>query len=516
MIPYTNTAPRKGRQQQIRFGGYNHTRAASEGEIYDMKNISLQEFPVLQAREPRGVMATPHTNIQDIFVDGGRLYTVADDCLWDNDDRVGQIHDVTHIVEMNNWVYLFPEGKRYMKGTSIEMEDIRAFWSGRTTVQDGTYTGIPAKLNTIYSEGAHFTELFRPGDAVTIEFGAAEDRTLIVREVENEYLRFYEYTFKGFEDWEDRQMAIYRPMPSLKFVIQCNNRLWGCAGDRIFASKQGDGTNWEVFDGVETDSWQVDTGTGGEFTGAVEYKGYPIFFKEDRIFKVYGNRPSNFELIKSATIGVKNGSDRSIAVANETMYYQSRVGIMAYTGGIPQNISAAFGDQVFKNGVGGSDGERYYISMESDEGWSFWCFDPSLGMWAKEDDLHCTRIVLHDSLLALAGNLYSVGRHTEGMPEALVQSSIEFGDFYEGSPDKKGVNRIQFRVEMEPGATLMAFVQYDSREWKQIWTGDASQKRSYEVPFRVQRCDHYRTKFVGTGMWRLYSLTRNYYYGSEK
>ena len=49
-VPYT---PQIYKNFQTRFGGYNHTSSCSEGEIYDMKNIGHEEFPVLTPRRGR-------------------------------------------------------------------------------------------------------------------------------------------------------------------------------------------------------------------------------------------------------------------------------------------------------------------------------------------------------------------------------------------------------------------------------------------------------------------------------
>ena len=49
-VPYT---PQIYKNFQTVFGGYNHTSSCGEGEIYDMKNIGHEEFPVLTPRRGR-------------------------------------------------------------------------------------------------------------------------------------------------------------------------------------------------------------------------------------------------------------------------------------------------------------------------------------------------------------------------------------------------------------------------------------------------------------------------------
>ena len=93
----------------------------------------------------------------------------------------------------------------------------------------------------------------------------------------------------------------------------------------------------------------------------------------------------------------------------------------------------------------------------------------------------------------------------------------EFADFTEEDPNKKGVSKIQIRLELEEGATVQVFLMFDSDgEWHQV-NGALGEgvKRSYYLPIVPRRSDHYRLKLVGTGGCRIFSLVREYYTGSE-
>ena len=43
------------------FKGYNHNLRISDGEFFDMKNMTSDHYPVLSPRAKRGVYATPHS-----------------------------------------------------------------------------------------------------------------------------------------------------------------------------------------------------------------------------------------------------------------------------------------------------------------------------------------------------------------------------------------------------------------------------------------------------------------------
>ena len=219
-------------------------------------------------------------------------------------------------------------------------------------------------------------------------------------------------------------MKVERTAPDLLFVCENENRLWGCDRTTIYASKLGDIFNWNVYDGLATDSYSVDTGSAGSFTACISYLGYPIFFKEDHIYKVYGSIPTNFEVMGSATLGVAAGSDRSLAIAGEILFYHSRAGIMAYSGGIPQPVGAAFGVERFDDAVGGSDGLKYYVSMAGKDGaYLLYVYDTQRGAWHIEDatqSTHFARCAGNLYLLDEGGNIWITGNIQNPPEEATA------------------------------------------------------------------------------------------------
>ena len=69
---------------------------------------------------------------------------------------------------------------------------------------------------------------------------------------------------------------------------------------------------------------------------------------------------------------------------------------------------------------------------------------------------------------------------------------------------------------MEEGARLTAEMQFDSDGvWREVKTLYAQRKRSVYLPIIPRRSDHFRIRLSGRGVWRLHSLTRESYTGSE-
>lgn len=525
MLPSMCYSDRIGRAVQVKFGGYCHTLSAGEGAIYDMRNLTGENAPLLSSRRPRSVLRTLekpnglYAADSLFYVDGTSFCVDGVPC--------GTVTDTPkRFACLGAYLLIFPD-KAYYHCSTGEFGSLESTYTGAVTIGAGSYAGESAAANTVRADGVNWADYFRIGDAVTIAGctkHAENNKTVIIREIAGNALRFYENTFTtdSAGDSEDA-VTVARTLPALDYVCVNENRLWGCCGDTIYASKLGDPFNFNVFDGLSTDSYAVNVGSAGSFTGCVSYLGYAIFFKEDQIYKIYGTKPSNFKTMASASLGVAQGSDGSLAVAGETLYYLSREGVMAYTGGLPECISSGFGAVRYSKGVGASSGLRYYLSVQSGEGDAFFVYDTQTEEWYREDD---TRLVGSGRkgelyLLDSTGKLFLCGDAQEipadATQEECVKSMVEFGDFTEQDPCRKGLSRLLLRLELERGSTVTVSIMFDSDGvWRRAGQLRAAKKRSFDLPIIPRRCDHYRVKIEGEGAWTLYSLARVYYSGSHR
>ena len=530
-LPNMKFADGIAKGKQIKFGGLNHSRGARDGELWDMKNLTSDHYPLLASRAPR-LKYRSFTAPGGIFSWDG-LCWVEGTAFYFRGEEKGQVtQGQKTFSSMGAYILIFPD-KCYYNVDTGEFGSMEATWQGaELTFGDGLLYGEAAAANCISCEGVTWEDYFHPGDAVTISGCSANpgnNTSIIIRDIDGDKLYFYEHSFtlgaEGAAYTETGELRIKRSVPDLKYMCENENRLWGCTDTTIYASKLGDIFNWNVYDGLDTDSFAVDTGSAGVFTGCISYLGYPTFFKEDHIYKVYGSVPSNFEVMGSATLGMAEDCSRSLAIAGEALFYLGRNGVIAYTGGIPQPMGADFGMKRFKNAVGGSDGLKYYISMQDESGsWGLYVYDTQRGLWHKEDSSHITHFA------RWAGNLYMltdqgelwIAGNAQDPPgdvqqEAPVEWFAEFADFTEEDPNKKGVSKIQIRLELEEDATVQVFIMFDSDgEWLRVngAIGEGA-KRSYYLPIVPRRSDHYRLKLVGTGGCRIFSLVREYYTGSE-
>lgn len=370
-----------------------------------------------------------------------------------------------------------------------------------------------------------YTDALREGDRLRwdgtqliLDTGDSEELLFFSLGSSGTLLRFQERDTVPYT--ETGSLSVRREVPALEHICVNENRLWGSVGGAIYASKLGDPGNFNVFDGLSTDSWASDSVDAGDFTACVSYLGYPVFFKEDSIYKVYGDRPANFQWTPSARLGVLRGCEKSLAVAGETLFYLSRAGVAAYTGGIPSVVSAPLGpEKRFSGAVAGSDGLRYYASLYDGEAWSLYVYDTRFRLWHREDGTRALDFAFWDGglcMLDASGKLLRLDG-TQGTAEAPVSWEAVFADRTDGSPNQKGVLRIQLRAELESGSSLTVSVRYDGEgAYQELQTLTAQTKRSCAIPLSVRRCDHWSLKLSGTGECRIYSMAVTRYGGSER
>ena len=572
------------------FGGYNHNLRIGEGEFFEMTNLSSDSYPVLSPRIKRGVYKTPSTPqglvAKDAlcYVDGGDFvineYPVSMGLSVDKDSDGKTIPKT--LISMGAYVIIMPD-KKYINtmpksGGGYEYGNIEASvkTSGEVTfslckVDGAGYDNVatqssapsdpknmdlwidtsetPHTLKQYSTTSAMWTAIattyikisaigigapFEVNDGVNIsgiEDSALQDlnASMVVWAKGDNYI-----VVKGILDKVTTQtspITITRRMPEMDFIVESENRLWGCRYgvaangeivNEIYASKLGDFKNWNCFMGISTDSYAASVGTDGQFTGAITHLGYPLFFKENYVHKVYGNYPANYQIQTTACRGVQKGCGKSLAIVNEVLYYKARSGICSYDGSLPMEISSALGDISYSKAVAGALGNKYYVSMmDSNNDYHLFVYDTLKGMWHREDSTEAL------DFCNCRGNLYYIDwdygqiktiRGSAGVPEdERVKWSAVTGIIGTDSPDKKYISKLDVRMKLEVGARVAFFAEYDSSgDWKYLFTMTGKNLQSFAVPIRPQRCDHLRLKIVGEGDAKIFSMCKTVEWGSDK
>jgi hypothetical protein len=565
------------RQMVDTFKGYNHNLRIGDGEFFDMKNMTSDHYPVLSPRGKRGVYASPGKP-NGLIAKDALCYVDGTDFVM-NEYRVdmGLNDEPKQLISMGAYVIIMPD-KKYIN--TLDMTDYGSIEASFTTTTDVTFelctisgdlyrgatisaiepeepanmelwidtsstphslkqysatSGMWVTIATTYIKisAAGIGKAFSQYDGVSISGVLAEElqdlnASMVLWEKGDDFI-----VVVGILDNVITQSAIAgaikveRKMPNMDFITECDNRLWGCrygvatngeVVNEIYASKLGDFKNWNCFMGVSTDSYAASCGTDGQFTGAITHMGYPLFFKENCVHKVYGNYPSNFQIQATACRGVQKDCERSLAIVNETLFYKARSGVCAYDGSLPTEVSYAMGNEVYSDAVGGAHGNKYYISMKDVSGiYHLFVYDAAKAMWHKEDDAPI------DGFCSCRGEMYAISNGKiitmlgSGTQETdAVEWMVETGEIGISSPDMKYVSRLTVRMSMDIGSEVSFFAQYDfSDEWEHLGTIQSTNLRSFSIPIRPKRCDHLKLRIEGEGVVKIYSVTKTIEQGSE-
>ena len=562
------STPRQSRVTVSRFLGLDRRPRGQEGSFREMENLCADGYPTLTVRRPRGVAGSAVSpgglTVKEglIWVDGHTLYI--------NGSAAGLVlsEGRKQLISMGAWLLIWPD-KAYIN--TKDLTDFGSLENKRVTEgevsfalcrPDGTvYSGYlaadeapeePEAGSLWLDTGGDETALrqygedgwtavddvcvrmnaagigigFTAGDGIAVS-GCREtalNGSFPLRSVEDDYVVVTALP-RSLSSQSD-PVTVERSVPDMDYVVESGNRLWGCkygivngqAVNAIYASKLGDFKNWECYQGVATDSWRASCGTDGKWTGAATLADSPVFFKEDCFHRVYPSATGAHQVVVQKCAGVQNGSNKSLVVVDDRLYYKSRMGVCVYDGSLPQDIGSCFGTKLYYNAVAGGVRGKYFISME-DEGhnWTLFVYDTRKGLWHKEDGTHAEAFArVDDELYFLEDGTLKTIYGTVGTLEDPVSWMAETGIMTYGLVGKKYVSRINLRMQLPKGSGMDFWVQYDSDGlWRHCGHIEGRGLRTFLLPIRPARCDHLKFRLTGKGERKLLSLARVLEAGSD-
>lgn len=571
----------RGRNRSITtdFRGLNLSQGIGDGEWAWMQNMDTREYPAVARRQkrvhvatlnkPNGLCATDRL----CFVDGVKFYY--------NGFYYGDVEDSEKtLVPMGAKIAIFPD-KKLFDTTTFSFTDME-----QKNVSSGTVSVTLAKGDGTpygeYTEGDTAPEnpengqlwLDTSGDAPVMKawseaqgLWVAEATTYVLVSATGlgQGLKALDgVTVSGLEegglngDWiltdagpdyilftgilqktltQTGEVRVERTCPEMDFVVEKDNRLWGCssADHEIYCCKLGDPTNWRAYQGVATDSYAVTVGTPGPFTGAAVSGSAVIFFKENCLHRVYGTQPSNFTVYVDNLRGVQQGCHKSAVRVNEYLYYKSVFDVCVYADSEVAGISAALGTESYKNAVAGVCGNRLYLSMEDQEGaWQLLVYDTAAGVWTREDGTHAlgfASCLTETFMLRADGELYALlpGEYNKDFfmvgsdytvyaqeeTDEEVSWELRTGEILRELPDHKYIGKIQLYLELDPGARAEVALRRDGGAWEKVQELSGGDQRRCTLPIYPRRCDRMEIRLTGVGHARLVNWSKYVGYGSE-
>ena len=560
-------APAQQRVTVSKFLGYDARPRTPLGAFARMENLSGGAYPTLSVRKKRKTIAAldkPNgLTAKDclIWVDGRTLYIngAAIDLTLTDGER--------QLVSMSAYLLIWPD-KMYVntqdlsdKGSLENTSQTTGTVTFALCRSDGTeyegYTtgaaapGSPASGDLWLDTGsgtlmqydgmmwqtvgdvamklsaANIGRGFSVGDGVTVSgcVGAAVDGTWTLLHCSDNAIVIGATV--AIEGEQTSAVTVRRYVPDMDFVVECGNRLWGCkygivdgrSVNAVYGSALGDFRNWNTFAGLSTDSYAADRGSDCVFTGAAAYLGTVLFFKEHSMERLYISAAGAHQITSLQCPGVKQGSSRSLAVADGVLYFHGSGGVYAFDGSMPQLVSAAFGEERYESAVGGAVEGQYWLSARRNGEDHLFLYDTVRKLWHRQDGLRVKQFAVTDGVLyglteSGVTALYGGGEEDE----APLDWYAETGELGLDTPEHKYLQRLELRLWPDNGAWVTAHISYDEgRSWQYagILRGGSRQVRAGLITVRPVRCPQLRLRLSGRGDCRIYSISAVYEKGSD-
>ena len=577
------------------FGGLDKTSSIEENCFEDTQNTTAEHFPLLSTRQKRISLCTFDERPSALHTVNGITITIKNNLFHNGVLQFDGLSDTDkkQIISMGSMVIVFPDGY-YINTLTKDVDGVcsdkgflgqkakydlqvvslipclidkipdtsekrpiyaedESLWLDTSVVPnvlmqfsmiDRTWTPIESTHYCIKADNVNYG--FSVGDNIEISGFRDEldGQNTIINTGENYVIvRGTINNIYTVITTPDHPITVERVLPVMDFVCQHQNRLFGCRYGKnnkgefvneIYASKLGDPKNWNSFYGLSTDSYVASCGSDGAWTGIVSHMGYVVFFKEKCIHRLFGTKPSNFNLYQDEYPGVKNGSEKSLCLMNGTLLYHSENGIFAYTGSAPFCVSEAFGDEKFSNASAAILKNIYYISMLDKSGEKqLFTFDTEKNIWHREDSTDYSLLsYLDGNIIGVKENGGSFGLdllRSDKIPQScqsLFSQTLSIEDDFEwfaqsgklslSVDNRKYLKKLKIRFETEAESTVSIFLQLDSSGiWEQYGSFSTEKLTPFVLEIVPKRCDHFNIRICGNGECKIYSLTKVIEHASE-
>ena len=374
-------------------------------------------------------------------------------------------------------------------------------------VSENTYT-ISSTLIKLENNLENVFSGLREGDCVEIsgcKTNKGNNKTAVIKEIDENTLSFDDLTFT---EGTESTVVIKRKIPDFSCVCSYNNRLWGCEGNTIYASKLGDPFNFFYYNGLSTDSFSVASNTAGDFTAVVSYGSYLIFYKENNCYKLYGTRPSNFQLVESLAGGVKKEDRKSIAVMGNRIFYKGIDGVYVFYGGAAQRISEKIDTTNMENACGGADGFFYFLAADTQNGRLLYVYDPQRGLWSIAGETTAKNFAFYSGKLhALCDDgLFSIEREED----ENCSWSFTMCPINEKYHRTKSYSAFYICAALSENSYKQVDAKIDNEPYRCAGIVRSVRAKQIRIPVHIRSCSEISLRISGRGKCVIESIVREF------
>ncbi len=515
------------RSRQTVFGGLSSLPDAKSYEISDMMGLSPTAYPAMGTEEEQICYKTdtwgePHGIFHHrgmMMARGERLYSLTQN---------GEAEEITAVSDTDksfaafgSYLFIMPDGICYDADTG----EIRSL-----SVSTGTLTDAVLGSRYVTYGSLNWKDIgFRVGDGIQVTvhgYYMGSDATFF-RKITGmtEGTLFLD---QGFELQGSYDLSVSLAFPMLTHMTPCGDRLMGCIGHTVYISEAGNPFNWYAKQETDSDPVQMQVGDAGDMTACATLDGCAVFFKGDRIYRLWGRTAADYILSELSAPGVPESCSKSVCELEGRLYYLASGGVYAYNG----EASVSVGDELphgLKSGVGGKDGDGYYLSAVKPDGTALQCaYHVRRGMWYITGDVRAVSMSSWEDLLFFQtedGELWRSRRAGEISPPAsgslaalgsAVPSYAVFGKELGDTPNGLRLHAIHLRAEGGDRARLTVSVAYDgSSVWECVGEITGGVGGVWHIPVYPRRAQSYRIRLDMTGRWRVLEMGCDYEKGKQ-
>lgn len=544
-------------QSIVQFSGMNNRYPVTAGTIRDADGLSGAQMPSLSALPAQTEIRT-YDNPVRMYPYSGGVLCITQDGIFLNDIKLTLPHGMEQqlrateadeylIAGINTQIVVYPlkisisvtDKKIYSLDTDCEL--------GTNLVTDGTEPNWTLHLNEwVESEGQYFDlirvqkskllrvvwvrfhskdgtikmlpmrsseQVYKVNDTVDIcdEFGTVLVQSATIRYMTDTEVGFYANSLKAALEYYNGKLMFKRTAPSLTTLCEGDNRLWGTEGNTIYACALGDPFNWHRYDGLSDDSYAVSVATDGDFTAAAHYGTHICLFKENTIHKVYGSKPSNYQVVTVTAPGVKTGCARSVATVGAVLYFCGRDGIYAYDGDAPECLSANIDDTTIPFAIGTA---QHYVAYTGER---LLAFDTVRKLWLPvSHDWLCDMVYAGGETFLLHPNGMLTRRDEHIDYTKTCDWWVQLEDIDDTTPAQKRYQKLLVQAVIQRNAWLRIDIRMDGGRWREVSATEGTRGAMLSLPVYPNRCNSLGIRFRCHGDVTIHSITRCYTSYSER
>ncbi len=530
-FPSLKNGKKKVKKYVHGFNGINNLNTYEEGDLESCNNIDIDKLPYLS---PGKQTLSEKVSAEDLLCAEGiaRIETASDGT------RTLYFRPEKEDSDWNSYPVEITEGKKeiaYAGGKVILMPDKKYLDLTKNNRDWGSIEKeIEYAPNLIFVHSGYlvftksedfnsFKNSFNVGDVVTFTGGYYRDnkiaeswieKKLIVREISKsteKKVTFDPYSFGDAYDNTNSVCTFKKVMPDISRLCSFGDRVWGVTEDgKIMASKYLDPTNFEYFDFSSADSFTLEAGAGGSFTASCATANYVAFFRENKIHRITGTKPSNYRHSVIRQNGVMSGSERSVAIIDDIVYYEGKHGFYAFDGGEAQLISEKLGKFDHSLGVASFYGDEYRISVKNKAGnYELYYYNTRKGIWVKDG------IERYLAAANFMGTMYYVGKdkviqrltdesESQGFGATLRPFEVDFAE-------KKGYLRICVGYSIPQYGKVTCSVSYNGGPLREVARFTDHTKNVGEVRLVPNRGDTIKINVYGSHDTVIRYIMREYH-----